>query len=280
MEIAGLHHITAVTTDLEKNRFFYAEVLGLRIVKEADESEKFIYYGDALGTPGTLIAFVEEKEALPTIFGRNQISVIGFTVPSKASLVYFGKRFNEYDISYQSITEYGREGISLCDPDGLRVHLIVAENELLRPVHQLWEESPIPLEYQILGLGPVRFSIFKKMRTDDMLVKLFGYIRKGAYEEDEKYLTVFQSGPASEIHVESRPDLSVQLIGAGAVSHIAFRTSNEASLEQWQTYLKKKKIKHSEIKDHGAFQSIYFKETHGLLIEIATATPGFGLEAN
>lgn len=280
MQIAGFHHVTAITKDLIKNKAFYTEILGLRQMTIREENQKFAYYGDKLGTPGTLIAFAEESDAHPAAYGRNQISLISFVVESDRALQYFCRRFEKYHISYERISEYYRSGIAFQDPDGLNLRLIVAGNNLPLPVHQTFSDSPIPVKYQLLGIGTIRFSIFKKIQTDKLLVNLFGYKRVGAYSESDKLLTVFQSGYASEIHVESRPDLEVEPLGAGSISHIAFRVLNKEALKNWQIYLQKQNIQASEIKKQEEFQSIYFREMHGMLIEIATSSPGFTPDLN
>src|SRR5437762_13534309 len=53
--LAGLHHVTAITADAQKNIDFYCGVLGLRLVKLTvnfdDPSSYHLYYGDESGRP-------------------------------------------------------------------------------------------------------------------------------------------------------------------------------------------------------------------------------------
>src|ERR671910_3456813 len=63
MELGGLHHLTAVTTEAAGNVAFYTEVLGLRLVKKTvnqdDTSAYHLFYADALASPGTDVTFFD-----------------------------------------------------------------------------------------------------------------------------------------------------------------------------------------------------------------------------
>lgn len=62
MELGGLHHLTAITTEATENVVFYTGVLGLRLVKKTvnqdDVSAYHLFYGDELGRPGTGVPFL------------------------------------------------------------------------------------------------------------------------------------------------------------------------------------------------------------------------------
>jgi glyoxalase family protein len=62
VELGGLHHVTALTTQASENVTFYTEVLGLRLVKKTvnqdDVSAYHLFYGDELGRPGAEIPFL------------------------------------------------------------------------------------------------------------------------------------------------------------------------------------------------------------------------------
>lgn len=59
--ISGLHHITVISGNAQRNLNFYANVLGLRFIKKTvnfdDPSVYHLYYGDEVGTPGTVLTF-------------------------------------------------------------------------------------------------------------------------------------------------------------------------------------------------------------------------------
>jgi glyoxalase family protein len=57
----GIHHITAIAGDPQKNLGFYSGLLGLRLVKTTvnfdDPTTYHLYYGDSRGNPGTILTF-------------------------------------------------------------------------------------------------------------------------------------------------------------------------------------------------------------------------------
>ncbi|MEX0927830.1 MAG: VOC family protein [Balneolales bacterium] len=59
--IHGIHHITAICGDPQKNLEFYTGILGMRLVKKTvnfDDPETYhLYYGNETGHPGSLISF-------------------------------------------------------------------------------------------------------------------------------------------------------------------------------------------------------------------------------
>jgi glyoxalase family protein len=61
MAIPGLHHVTAIASDPQRNLDFYIGVLGLRLVKRTvnfdDTGSYHFYFGDTRGTPGTILTF-------------------------------------------------------------------------------------------------------------------------------------------------------------------------------------------------------------------------------
>ena len=60
-EISGIHHVTAIASDPQRNLDFYTEVLGLRLVKRTvnfdDPGTYHFYFGDEVGQPGTILTF-------------------------------------------------------------------------------------------------------------------------------------------------------------------------------------------------------------------------------
>src|SRR5918912_1518251 len=69
MKLEGLHHITMITGDARTNVAFYADVLGLRLVKKTvnfDQPDAYhLYFGDEAGTPGSLLTWFEFPGATP-----------------------------------------------------------------------------------------------------------------------------------------------------------------------------------------------------------------------
>src|SRR5579884_3393996 len=98
MQLAGIHHLTAVTADVARNYRFYTQTLGLRLVKKTvnqdDVSAYHVFYADAHGSPGTDITFFDWP-ATPERRGTHSIVRTGFRVGGTHSLAYWAARFAE-----------------------------------------------------------------------------------------------------------------------------------------------------------------------------------------
>src|SRR5436305_3040280 len=99
--ISGIHHVTAITADAQKNVDFYCGVLGLRLVKLTvnfdDPTSYHLYYGDELGRPGTILTFLAWDGAPRGRVGPPQATVTSFAVPAGA-LGFWAARLQEYQV--------------------------------------------------------------------------------------------------------------------------------------------------------------------------------------
>ena len=63
LRIAGIHHITLISGNLERSSAFYRDLLGLRLVEagvnQDDPNARHFWFGDADGAPGTLVSLFE-----------------------------------------------------------------------------------------------------------------------------------------------------------------------------------------------------------------------------
>ena len=93
--IAGLHHVTAIASDPQRNLDFYTEVLGLRFVKRTinfdDPGTYHLYFGDDVGSPGTILTFFPWPHATRGSLGLGETSATAFSVPL-TSLEFWEKR--------------------------------------------------------------------------------------------------------------------------------------------------------------------------------------------
>ncbi|WP_239256307.1 ring-cleaving dioxygenase [Listeria ilorinensis] len=283
MELKGLHHISIFTDNARKNFDFYTKVLGLRLVKKTvnqdDPYTYHLYYADETGSPGTTVTFFEVPNIAPNRPGRNQISAMGLRVPNDAALDYWDERLDGFQVFHsKGEMQFGRKVIRFKDADGLTIYLVSDEKNQGVAGGQPWEGSPVPPEFAIQGLGPVRFSVYKKEKTDHVLTKVMGFKRVGTYEDKERFLTVYQTGAGgtgAEIHLEARPDLEQRNLGAGGVHHVAFRVADDAEMMEWNERIAEANYPNSGFIDRYYFHSLYFREPNGLLFELATDGPGF-----
>ena len=125
--IPGLHHVTAITADAQKNIDFYCGVLGLRLVKLTvnfdDPGSYHLYYGNELGRPGTIMTFFAWPGAYRGRIGPPQVTVTAFAVPMGA-IDYWSKRLKEKGVEVQAVVErFGERVLGFTDPDGMRLEI-------------------------------------------------------------------------------------------------------------------------------------------------------------
>src|SRR5215208_3702629 len=180
INFAGIHHVTAIADDPQENVDFYAGVLGLRLVKKTvnfDDPESYhLYYGDATGSPGTIMTFFSWPGARRGRIGTGQVTATSFAVPED-SLGYWTERLIEHGIRYeQPEKRFGETVLLFRDPDGLAVELVAG---LGREGGDPWGESPVPTEYAIQGISGVTLSEWSWETTVGLLTDLLGFEKVG-----------------------------------------------------------------------------------------------------
>jgi glyoxalase family protein len=286
LNLTGIHHLTAVSANIQQNYRFYTQVLGMRLVKRSvnqdDVSAYHLFYADAIGTPGTDLTFfdwnVDREER-----GTHSIVRTHLRVNGSAALQWWAGRLKEHGITTSEIAEHdGRLTLYFEDPEGQRLALIDDGGHGDVPV--VWERSPVPAEYQVRGLGPIVLSVPRLYPTDLVLTKALNMrqVRDYAHPENPNHrVHVFEmgaGGPHAELHVAVQPDLPVAQPGAGGVHHVALRTPNDQEYHEWTKRLNALGIRNSGEVDRYWFRSLYFREPSGILFEIATDGPGFAVD--
>jgi len=268
--VPGLHHVTAIAGDPQRNHDFYTETLGLRLLKRTvnfdDTSVYHLYYGNEVGTPGTSLTFFPYDSGSGRV-GAGQVAATTLAVPAGA-VDYWRDRFEEYGVDHDAPTErFGRTVLSFRDPDGLPLELVVDEATDIDP----WADGPVPVEHAIRGFGGVALDSTDPDATAEVL-ELLGYERTDERPDRERWVAASDRAPVIDLLTgESEPGRP----GAGTVHHVAVRAENEAVQREWQERLRDAGQRVTEIKDRRYFESIYFREPGGVLFEIATDGPGF-----
>jgi len=277
-KIPGHHHISMITKDAQLNNQFYEKVLGMRRVKKTVNQDSpsmyHLFYGDLTGSPGTELSFFEMTNAGRTVRGTNAITKIGLLVPSTESLAYWKSRFEQLDVKHEEITTYaGREALPFEDSEGLRLVLLNNNSEEIPGFWTAWEDSVVDQTHRILGMGTTEITVRYLERTAKTLKELFGYVEVARSEKE----VVFQSieGQAfGEILVQQEEGPS-EKPGRGSIHHLAIRVRNEEELRYWDEVVKQRGFDSTGIVDRYYFQSLYFRDSNGILFEIATDGPGF-----
>src|SRR6478609_800702 len=119
MKLEGMHHITMITGDATKNVEFYADTLGLRLVKKTvnfDAPEAYhLYFGDEQGSPGSILTWFEFPGAARGRAGEGMIHTLQLAVPAEASLDFWEQRLAAYE------PVRGDGVLRLADYDGLKL---------------------------------------------------------------------------------------------------------------------------------------------------------------
>jgi glyoxalase family protein len=266
MRFTGLHHVTMITGDAQENARFYAELLGLRLVKKTvnfDQPEAYhLYFGDEQGAPGSILTWFEFPGAAPGHAGEGMIHTLQLGVASTAAIDFWQERLGA--AGYPAQREDDR--LRFEDNDGLRLELVIGENAPLRAAH-----PAIPAEHAITGVEGARaYSAFAGVE-ERVLVDTLGFTHRGGGEyvlegSERRFRWAYDPAPRSQ----GRP-------GAGTVHHIAWASRDEDHLG-WQARIREAGGAVTEVRDRDYFKAIYFVEPRGVLFEIATHSPGFAVD--
>jgi glyoxalase family protein len=284
MQLTGIHHLTAISAKPRENLSFYTGVLGMRLVKKTvnqdDVSAYHLFYADGKANPGTDLTFFDFPAA-PERRGANSISRTGLRVSGEKSLGYWRDRLSKAGGHTGDVIEVdGRLTLPFEDGEGQR--LVLVDDGGAGPASP-WENSPVPVEHQIRGLGPVVLSVHDPARLEKVLTGVMNMrqVRDYATPHARARIHVFamgEGGPAAELHVVEQKDAPVARQGAGGAHHVAFRTPDDAQYQAWARRLNELGVPNSGAIDRFYFRSLYFREPNGILFEIATDGPGFATD--
>ena len=282
MQLTGIHHLTAISAKPRENLAFYAGVLGMRLVKKTvnqdDVSAYHLFYADGKANPGTDLTFFDFPVP-PERRGTNSISTTSLRVAGEKSLGYWRDRLRQAGAHTGEIAEVdGRLTLPVEDGEGQRLALI--DDGGTGPASP-WENSPVPVEHQIRGLGPIVLSVHELGRTALVLTSVMNMRQVRSYATPDGKAEVFamgEGGPAAELHVIEQKGSPAARQGAGGAHHVAFRTPDETQYHAWTQRLRELRIPNSGEVDRFYFRSLYFREPNGILFEIATDGPGFATD--
>jgi glyoxalase family protein len=275
--IVGLHHVTAIASDPQRNLDFYCEVLGLRFVKRTvnfdDPGSYHFYFGDDVGSPGSILTFFAWPHASRGRVGAGETSAVAFCVPT-SSLPFWEQRVLAAGSAVEHAGErFGDPVLSLGDPDGMRIELVGSDNPspLVAP-----RTSNVPAEHTIRGFDGVTLCEAGFEMTAQVIERM-GFARAGQENNRIRFVSPARA-PGNRIDIRVQPQLVYGHTGAGTVHHIAFRAPSDGAQIEWREVLSKVPLNVTPVLDRTYFQSIYFREPGGVLFEIATDRPGFAFD--
>lgn len=276
--IRGLHHVTAVARDPQRNIDFYRNVLGQRLVKRTvnfDSPDTYhFYFGDKTGSPGNILTFFAWPNMRRGVRGNGETNAVAYNVPA-GSLGFWQKHLQENGVQPKPVEKrFGEDVLAFEDPDSMRVELIEAASAA--PV-QFWEVGPIPQTHALQGFHSVTLWLDEVEPTADLLINHMGYTALG--NEGDRYRFGGDSNVSGHIvDILHRPGKTPAGFGAGSIHHIAFRVPTDEEQLEYQDSIRAAGFRVTEVMDRNYFHSIYFRELGGVLFEIATDTPGFGID--
>lgn len=284
MKLLGIHHLTAVSARIRDNHQFYTKTLGMRLVKRSvnqdDVSAYHLFYADAKGAPGTDLTFFDWP-VQPERRGTRSIIRTGLRVAGLGALEWWSSYLEERGVESGEIVERdGRLNLDFEDAEGQRLSLV--DDNGAGTAHP-WERSPVPLENQVRGLGPIVLSVPSLAPTDTILQRVMNLrpVREYAHPDNPAHTVhvyeMAEGGPHAELHVAVQPDVPAVYPGAGGVHHVAFRTA-DADYDAWADRLNSMRVPNSGKVDRYWFRSLYFREPNGILFEIASDGPGFAVD--
>jgi len=277
MNLLGLHHVTAIASDARANLRFYAGVLGLRLVKKTvnfdDPSTYHFYFGDNVGSPGSILTFFPWSGLRRGRPGRGQVGAIAFAVPP-GSLEFWSERLNAKQIAVRTLPlRFGQRVLGLNDPDGLPLELIESAMSDRPGIIS----SEIPGQHAIRTLHSVTLPMSSTSAARRVLEQTMGYAALGT-EEGRTRFSVGTGGPSTWVDLLVDPQVPSGLSGAGTVHHLAFRVANDQEQLTARSELVDGGFGVSPVMDRNYFNSIYYREPDGVLFEIATDPPGFAVD--
>jgi glyoxalase family protein len=266
VKLEGIHHITAITADAQKNVDFYAGVLGLRLVKKTVNQDNptvyHLFFADEEGSAGSDLTFFEFPGVPDGRAGAGDVHRIVWRVASVEALDFWAERLQAHGV------ESERAGASLrfSDPEGLDHELAVVEV----PDEPLSAEHPeVPKELALQGFHAVCAYTAAPDASSRLLEALeFDQVEEGWEARGEN---------RGGLYVYDEPPEERSLQGAGSVHHVAWASTMEDH-ETWREKAIAAGAQVTPLIDRFYFRSIYFREPSGVLFEIATLGPGFTVD--
>ena len=280
-KVDGIHHVTAFCDEPQVNYDFFTNVLGLRFIKRTvrfDVPEKIyhLYYGDEMGTPGTVITYfpMTNMPMEEGMVGKGMMNGVGLTIP-EGSVDYWTDRFDDHDVEYTVEERFDETAIGFTDPDGLPYELVTGDSDI-----DPWTEgSDVPAEHAIRGMHGVTVHSADPAGTMDVL-EVMGWDRIGEATHPQAGDRIRYEAPGDApcgryVDVFIRPNAPDGVMGVGTYLHVAFRVKNNWEQDVVSDELRANGYITTSRKDRDYFQSRYITEPGGAVFEYATMDRGF-----
>jgi glyoxalase family protein len=286
----GVHHVTAICGDPQRNLDFYAGLLGLRFVKRTvnfdDPQTYHFYYGDESGSPGSILTFFPWPGARRGRVGAGQVAVTSFAALPGA-LGFWVERLLRHGVKFTGPARRGPDGdgaeqvIAFPDHDGLLLEIVAASGARLRAG---WGGAPgIPPEHALRGFHGVTLWEDRADATGRLLVETLGFREiAGTGQRGEaggaRRFAAGDGGPGTLVDIRTVGGFPHGAGGVGTVHHVAWRVADDGGQLEVRARVAATGIEPTPVIDRQYFHSVYFREPGGVLFELATDPPGFAID--
>ena len=277
-DITGIHHVTAICGDAQENLDFYTGVMGMRLVKRSvnqdDPNVYHLFYADAEGHPGTDLTFFPFQDSPRGRLGHGLGVSIALAIPSR-SVDYWIERLRAHGVEVgEPAMRRGEQTIAFQDPHGQALALVSTNDPReFTP----WEESPVPVEHQLLGLHTVRLWERDLALTASFLTEVLDFTDFGEEDGFHRY-GVGTGGSGKHIEIREMPGVARGAWGVGTMHHVAWRVADDAVQLRMRERVLAAHRNPTSVIDRFWFKSVYFLEPGGVLFELATEGPGFATD--
>lgn len=307
LKTLGLHHITAITSDASSAVKFYTRILGLRMVKKTvnfdDPSSYHLYFGDEKGRPGTILTFFDwGREVGYGQIGAGVTHHLAFTTQSEESLGEWKAWLEQNHVNALGPFDRGSfKSLYFQDPDGLVLEIATIGNgsdysDASHPELRLQLPSAtisaveyaariggIRAEMKLQGLHHATVLTHGSSQTGEFYTEVLNMDfvkdnKRGSSGTAQQVFGLEGGRPGSMISFVESPVAPYGTVGVGTVHHIAFAVQDEGVQLEWREHLLGRGVRVTPVMDRKYFKSIYFREPNGILLELATLPPGFGVD--
>lgn len=280
--VLGLHHVTAIAGDPQRNLDFYAGTLGLRLVKLTvnfdDPGTYHLYFGDAAGRPGSIMTFFPWGRGRSGRHGTGQVAVTSFSI-APAATGFWIERLLRLGVKYEGPTKRGTGAdaesvIAFRDPDGVMLELVGHPGAESR---EGWDGAGISAADAIRGFHSVTLWVEQGEGSGQVLTDTFGF-REVSEQETTKRYAAGDGGPGKIVDVRAIGGFGRGMDGVGVVHHVAFAVEDDAAELAVRERVVQAGLRPTPVVDRNYFHSVYFREPGGVLCELATLPPGFAID--
>ncbi|MCC6614018.1 MAG: VOC family protein [Anaerolineae bacterium] len=286
MTLTGMHHITAISGDIQRNLDFYVGTLGLRLVKRTVIQEEpttyHLFYGDRVGTIGTELSFFDWPHLGHDRPGPRNVVRTLLTVPDDEAIDWWARRLAQLGTPATRQQDFaGRASLHFNDPEGQRLALVA---DGANDAYDHWAANPVPQAYAIQGLHSAVLGVSEVEPTVAFLTEIFGYRQQRAFRSDAAnegqavVLTLGDGGPGKEMVVVERTDARTGFRAIGSIHHIAIAIAAGDSIEAWRDRIAATGLQVTDVIRRYYFDSIYVRVPGGILFELATVGRGLAVD--